>query len=115
VSDTDKEPYRYLSEEEAKKVAQELVNNLIFCSDQVHDARDVGMVFMVLNFLEKKDIDLFREREVVHFYEYLKDAMPRAVNGMPTFMNARPLTKSDYIAVREYEEKLRTAMKEALK
>jgi hypothetical protein len=105
-----KEPKRYLTDEEAKKVAHDMVGNLIFCTDQLKRPEDITMTFMILGMLNKEQLDKYTKEDVVHFYEYLSKKLPMAVNGYPCFFSCRALTRSDYSKVREYETKIREAL-----
>lgn len=102
------------TDDELKKLAMELVQNQIFMSDQLRRPDDLTMVFIPLLMLSEEQIEQLKKEEVVHFYAYNKDALPRSVNGYPCFMTAHTLNREEYRKVYEYEGKIRAAMGEAI-
>lgn len=106
---------RYHSDEEIKNLAQDMVGNQVFCSDQMPNVNHLHLVFLPIALMDKKQRDKFIKDGVVHFYEYTKESLPRMINGMPIFGSVRALTYADYQELIRIEGKLRAAMKEALK
>lgn len=105
---------RYHTDDELQKLARDFVANLVFCSDQCRKAEDVGMVFFPVALLDSKTIKQFQKDAVVHFYEYNSKSGPRGINGYPFFASFHALTRADYTLLREYEGKLRGAMRDAI-
>lgn len=100
-----------MTDDEVKGLARDLVMNKVFMSDQCRIAEDIPMVFPILSFLKKEDIDGMVERKVAYLYEYNDKATPgRSVNGYPIFFSCRTLTQEDYQRVRAEEKKMREAI-----
>lgn len=105
---------RYLTDEQAADLARAAVANEVFVSDQIRNAEDVPLVFMVLLLAGREHIAKWKEDGVVHLYERVSKRMPTGINGLPCFLSAAAMTAGDYAKFREYEEKLRAAMSAVL-
>jgi|SRR5262245_33998187 len=71
---------------------------------------NIGMVFLPFGLLEEEQRDDMKARGVVHIYEYLSEAGPRSINGMPIFTSFRMLTKghlAGLLPVLEQVEKMK--------
>ncbi len=100
------------TDEELKQIAEDLWAGKIFCDRQVQSRRpeDITMVFMVLMFMDKKQLKQLEKDEVDFFYEYMSQATPRGINGMPTFWSVRVLTKPETKRMFEYYEAIKGAL-----
>lgn len=110
------EAKRFLSDEKIKEVAQGLIQNKYFMSDQLpeHMKDQLHLVFMPLVFMKKDALKKMADWDVVCLYEENRLAMPRGINGLPIFPSCSMLTREDYKRVIEVEGKLRKAMNDAL-
>lgn len=97
-----------------KKLAADIVCNLVFTNLQLDDVKDIGQVFMVLFFLDENTHQYLRDNPPGLVYEYYSEASPRGWNGYPTFMSARFLTREDAVKVFALVDRLQAAMKQAL-
>lgn len=79
------------TKEELKQLAIDIVEGKVFGTWNIENPSDMAMVFMVSIFMKKKDFP----KDAVHFYEYMSEAGPRGVNGMPCFFSARVLNKKE--------------------
>ena len=102
------------TDEELKKLAQDLIGNRVFMSDQLRNPADLTMVFFPLAMLDEETVQRLRDEKITHVYEYLDKALPRGINGYPMFMSCNLITEAEYKRVRELEQKMRQAMKSAL-
>ena len=100
--------------EELKQIAIDLRAGKIFSDRHCQSPEEVSMVFMVLMFLDQKAIDEFKANPPGLIYEYLTEAGPRSVNGMPCFMSHRYLTVDDAKAMFDIAKKLEEAEKAVL-
>lgn len=79
------------TKEELAQIANDIFKGYIFTDRHVHNQNDIGMVFMPLLFMGKKeDEDEGVETELNDWgmvYEYVSKAGPRSCNGMPMFMS----------------------------
>jgi hypothetical protein len=102
------------TDEELKKIVEDLIANRIYMSDQIKDQGMLHMVFLVLAMMTEEQAKDFMEKDYAVCYEYLDKASPRQINGMPMFMSANFLTREEYKRVYEMEAEVRKAMKAAL-
>ena len=78
------------SEQELKKLAKEVYENKIFLANtEEHMRLSFGII---LALLEKDKIP----KDVVAFYEYYTEALPRGINGLPMFMSCGFLIKDEW-------------------
>jgi hypothetical protein len=97
--------------EDLKQIARDLQAGHIFTDRHMneHDRRNVGMVFMVLMFMDAKD--QYIPESIGMVYEYMSKAMPRSINGMPMFTSMHYLNIEDtnyvFQKAREIEEMLK--------
>jgi len=99
------------SDEQLKQIAQDLWAGKIFSNLHIRDwAGDAFMVFMPLVFMNQFQLDDMKKKEVNFIYEYISNATPTAVNGMPTFFSMRMLTKPDTKRMMKYYEAIKEAM-----
>jgi hypothetical protein len=105
-----------MTDEELKQLALDIRSGRVFGTWNVRegDERLIGSIFMVLMFMEQKDRDAMKEQGVVHLYEYLSQAGPRAINGYPMFMSMRPLTGEQAGKIDKIMAALAEAEKKAL-
>lgn len=100
------------TDEELKKIAVDLHSGLIFSDRHCNNPSDVTMVFMILHFMDKEQIEKFKKDKPAMIYEYLSEAVPRiCFNGMPSFFSMRIMNKTDFDVMWVYYEKLVEAVK----
>jgi hypothetical protein len=87
-------PTRLHSDEALQKLASDIKSGLVFTSWMIRNS-DVITVFMPLLFLNKEQLSDLQKKKVVHFYEYLSKASPRAINGNPIFTSMYHLAQGD--------------------
>jgi hypothetical protein len=87
--------YESKTSEQIKQIALDYMAGRLFCSDQVQNINDMPMVFMVLLFLPEEDLKDLREGKITFAYEYMDQASPRSINGMPMFYSAKFLDHED--------------------
>jgi len=82
-------------ESELKQIAIDLQVGHIFSDRHMneYDRKNLGMVFMVILFMDPKDFYIPTSIGLV--YEYMSKAMPRGVNGMPMFTSCHFLNVED--------------------
>lgn len=90
------------TDEELKQLAVDTAEGKVFFDMQVKDPRDLYAVFLPLAFAGEKYLESLIAQKVCYMYEYLSEAGPMAVNGMPTFMTVRFLDGEDYEKFREH-------------
>lgn len=83
------------TEEEIKKIAEDLYRGYIFTDRHVENKEDIPSVFMSLCMLDKEGIDKLKNMDIGMIYEYIDKAMPRSINGMPIFFSFNILNKDD--------------------
>jgi hypothetical protein len=98
------------TDEELKQVAKDLWAGRIFSDRNIPSGSDphiVMSVFMPFALMDKKTLESMQREKVDFIYEYLDKAAPMAVNGMPTFMSCRILTKPETKKMFEYYNKFK--------
>jgi len=82
-------------ESELKQIAIALQAGHIFTNRHMseYDQKNLGMVFMILLFMDQKDFYIPTSIGLV--YEYYSKAMQRSVNGMPMFTSCHFLNIKD--------------------
>lgn len=110
----DKWSYTRISDEEARKIAEDIYKGLIFTDRHLQDPEELKSVFMVLMFMKDEDINKLKGNPPGLIYEYMDRAFPRGINGNPIFMSMQLLSKEDgkrvnkyYIDIKSAIEKLR--------
>jgi len=104
--------YTSLTDEEIKKLADEIYRGLIFTDRHIQNPDDISRVFMPLVLMKEEQIEEFRANPPGMIYEYMDKACPMSINGMPMFLSFRLLSKEDakkvdkkYIQIKEAVEK----------
>lgn len=99
MTDSEAEPFVYVSktDEEIKKLSVDLIENKIFASWMIlpEDKRLLTSIFMLLGFLDDKNIKELKDQKIFSFYEYISEAGERGVNGYPSFMSVKFLDEPD--------------------
>lgn len=106
--------YRRMTDAAIKQLALDVVEGRVFGSWQLHASeRDslLPVVFMPIIFLDAITIKQIDADDIVHFYEYTSSAMPRGVNGCPTFGSMRMLDREDARRLDEQVKKLHVIRK----
>jgi len=99
------------SDAELKQIAIDLHAGRIFSDRHLKDPADMRFVFMPIVFMTDKHRQEMIDDNIDFIYEYMEEAGPRSVNGMPTFMSYRMLNRAESkIMFKHYEE-----LKETLK
>lgn len=100
-------------QEELRQVALDLYKGQIFTSEHIRESeveRMLPIVFMVLGFMEKAELEAMSERDVVVFYEYYSQAGPRSINGYPMFTSCYQLTREEWAFVVRGHNKIKKQM-----
>lgn len=84
-----------LTNAQCEKIGIEMAHGQIFHSAFIRDMRELRMVFMVLAFADREMIESMENEGIVAFYEYMREALPRSINGMPIFSSCRKLTADE--------------------
>jgi hypothetical protein len=89
------------SEEELKKLAQEIVDGKVFTDRDLRkgDEGSLPMVFMVICLMENAGAFV---ADAGLLYEYWDQAGPRSINGYPCFFSVRKIIKKDMPALEHY-------------
>jgi len=105
--------YIQKTDSEIKEVANGIYKRSIFPSIFIENAKDISSVFMVLMLMDDKQSEEFKKINVGMVYEYMSEALPRCINGMPIFMSMKILDKKDakrvmdkYFEIKEVMEKV---------
>ena len=85
--------YKSLTEEEIKKLADDMYRGLVFTDRHIQNPSDISSVFMPLALLNKEQIEKLNVEYAGMIYEYMDQAGPMAINGMPMFCSFRFLSQ----------------------
>ena len=66
------------------------------------------VVFLPLAFMDEKQRQKLVDENVIHFYEYVDQAGPRSINGMPSFFSARNINQEEWEKVVKYIKEYET-------
>jgi hypothetical protein len=85
------------ADREIRQLAADLQAGAVFGSWMIHeyDLPLMGSVFMPLIFLNDIQKKTLKRDGITHFYGYMRDAGPRAINGMPMFYSIQYLNAED--------------------
>lgn len=84
------------TEAELKQLALDCVEGKIFHNCMLADTADLRMVFIPLALMDNKQLDDLDASEPHLIFEYLSEASPRGVNGMPSFFSMQCLSKAEF-------------------
>ena len=105
--------YTPKTDEEIKTLADDLIAGRIFTDRHIPESempQGLGMVFLTVALAGKETIEAWMKAKVTLFYEYLNQAGPRSVNGMPIFMSHRVLNVDDAARLFDLYHKMKAAM-----
>lgn len=108
--ESDKGKYEPMTDEEIKKLAEDMYKGLIFTNRHIRIQEELTMVFMPLALMGEELIDKLQENPPGMIYEYLDRAGPMAVNGMPMFTSFKMASIDDTKKVFEHYHKIMEAV-----
>lgn len=95
VNETETQPRLIPDQEPAAllKLARDIMAGDVFGSWGVRQANDMRMVFMTIAL---GAYGKGAPENLAHVYEYVSEAGPRSINGMPMFMSHKEINHSDF-------------------
>ncbi len=87
--------YKKMTDQEIKKLAEDIFRGLIFTDRQIQDKNEVSRVFMPLIFLNKKQMEELNNDNPGMIYEYMEKACNVSINGMPIFLSFCMISQID--------------------
>tara|TARA_B100000965_G_C19549950_1_gene739545 strand:+ start:443 stop:823 length:381 start_codon:yes stop_codon:yes gene_type:complete len=100
------------TKKEIKELAYECFRGAVFTSLQVHDQKDLGMVFMPLMLMSPDQSQGMYQDKPHMYYSYMKDAFPTGVNGYPCFGSVAHLNKEETETFINYYNKIEKVIDE---
>jgi hypothetical protein len=104
------------TEDELKQLAADILARRIFTSGMIQAPQDIPLVFRSFlrkNKLERKELQQkMKTGQAALFYEYLSEAGPSSLNGIPTFSSVQILSKAEVQEVQKHLDALNTALDE---
>jgi hypothetical protein len=103
-----------MDDKELKQLAIDISEGKVFGTFHMneHQMSNMSCVFMPLVFMKEEQRQELIDKKVAHFYEYIDQAGPRSVNGMPCFFSMRNISQDDWSKVvkyiKEYESRVKT-------
>lgn len=101
------------TDDELRKLASDIYNGHVFTDRHVRHVSELRMVFMILIFMERNQVESTLE-DVGLIYEYMSEAGPRSINGLPCFMSMRMLSKDDTDRLNVYHEQYKAMQEQFL-
>jgi hypothetical protein len=105
--------YVPMTNDEIKKLAEDMYKGLIFTDRHMSNREELQMVFIPLALADKWLIEELIENPPGMIYEYLDEASPREVNGMPMFFSFKMASIDDTKKVFEHYHKIKEAVTNA--
>lgn len=102
--------YKPLTDEEIKKLADDIYKGIVFTDRHIQNPGDISGVFMLLALLSEEQIEAFKANMPGMIYEYMDKAGPMAINGMPMFLSLRFLSQEDAKKVDEKYLQIKNAV-----
>jgi hypothetical protein len=109
-ADCDKEKFEPMTDDEIKKLAEDIYKGLVFTDRQLNNREDLQMVFLPLALMEKEHIEELRGINPGMIYEYLDRAGPMAINGMPIFTSFKIASIDDTEKIFDHYFKIKEAV-----
>lgn len=93
--DNKKLSYKPMTDDEIKRIAEDIYRGLIFTDRHIKNPEEISSVFMPLVLLDKRQCEELKNNPPGMIYEYIDKAGNMAINGMPTFMSFRMTSQED--------------------
>src|SRR3989344_8705422 len=93
--------YKPLTDEEIKKLADDIYKGLVFTDRHIKNPGDISRVFMPLVLLKEEQIEELKAESPGMIYEYTDKAGPMSIDGMPMFCSFGFLSQEDAKKVNE--------------
>lgn len=88
-------PIKDKTKDELKQLAMDIQANKVFTSAQLPEGEHLHTVFMIFAFMSEDTLTELLKDPPGLIYEYLSEAGPRSINGLPNFMTAKMINTSD--------------------
>lgn len=85
-----------MSEEDLRKFVLDFIAGQIFSDRHVRSPNDMGMVFMPLLLGALSGYEVSSLEQIGLIYEYVGQAGPSSINGMPCFFSFRMMHRDDW-------------------
>lgn len=100
--------------EELKQIAKDYYAGKIFSDQNLKNPNDLRSVFMAIGLMGKDQLTKFHKKassgEIAFLYEYMNNAAPRSVNGMPGFFSFRTLSQVEFDKMHGYWKDIKEKM-----
>jgi hypothetical protein len=97
---------------ELTKLATDLLAGDVFTDRACRNALDIQIVFLPLGLMDAAQVEQFKANDPHMLYEYLDKALPRGVNGMPSFGSFQYLNRDEMARFVAIHTKLKAAAAE---
>lgn len=94
------------TDKELEQIAVDLHAGKIFSDRHCKNQEELRMAFPILMLADEEMIKAMKEDEVEFLYEYLDQASPRTVNGLPIFLSVKTLTKKETARMFEFYKEI---------
>ncbi len=106
-----------MTEKQLRLLAIDIAEKRVFGTWQMNEdeMKFLKFVFTPFIFIGEKQRQEMTDNEIIHFFEYYREAGPMAINGLPTFLTMLHITKTDWEKVVRYIEEYKARVKSFLK
>jgi hypothetical protein len=102
--------HRPMTDDEIKTLAEDMYKGLVFTDRQLSTADELPMVFIPLALAGKELIEELQKIPPGMIYEYIEEAGPMGVNGMPMFTSFKVASVEDTRKIFEHYHKIKEAV-----
>lgn len=105
-------PFKRKADPELKEIARDLIEGRIFSDRHCKSPEEVGRSFPVLMLMDSEQVDSLQEKigkgdgPQGMVYEYVKNASPMGINGMPIFFSCKTLDPEQTKIIFDLAEKI---------
>lgn len=109
----DEVKYGSMANEEIKKLAEDMYKGLIFTDRNIQSNEEIQTVFMPLALMGEELVGKLRKNPPGMIYEYLSEAGPMSINGMPMFLSFKMVSIDDAKKVFDLYHKIKEVVANA--
>ena len=98
------------TEKELIELARAMATHMIFTDRNCRTVEEIRMVFMSIGLGALSECTEAFRNDIGLIYEYLDNAAPRSINGLPCFFSAHYVSKADTKILMEHYERMNQAL-----
>lgn len=100
--------FKLRTDDELKRLALDIVDGKVFGSWMTPNQDEGLLPFKIVTMMmDKEHLKELERRQVIGIYEYMSEAGPMSVNGLPSFMSCRMIHRGEADKLNEFINKAR--------